>query len=146
MTDLTEAARATRTRDELLEKVSAAIDETLYAYSHGMMSEAMAKESILTIADEWATDDDEILAHMEMLVRDYGAADDNSLTAGAKVLKRRVLVACAPLMNLTAVLEALREPSEGMVDSGDAVAAYGGVIEVWSAMIDAAIAEVRQKL
>lgn len=96
MTDLTEAARATRTRDELLEKVSAAIDETLYAYSHGMMSEAMAKESILTIADEWATDDDELLAHMEMLVRDYGAADDNSLTAGAKVLKRRVLVACAP--------------------------------------------------
>ena len=49
-------------------------------------------------------------------------------------------------LNLIAVLEALREPSEGVVDSGDAVAAYGGVIEVWSAMIDAAIAEVRQKL
>lgn len=147
MTDrIAEAARATRTRDELLEKVSAAIDETLYAYSHGMMSEAMAKESILTIADEWATDDDEILAHMEMLVRDYGAADDNSLTAGAKVLKRRVLVACAPLMNLTAVLEALREPSEGMLKAAPAsdLKTKYGALYVWRAMIDAAIDEVRK--
>ena len=112
------------TRDDLLQKVSAAIDETLYAYSHGLMSEDMAKESILAIADDWATDEDEILAHMEMLVRDYGAADDNSLTAGAKVLKRRVLVACAPLMNLTAVMDALREPSEGMLKAAPATRKY----------------------
>ena len=140
------------TREDLLQKVSAAIDETLYAYSHGEMSDDMAKESILTIADEWATDDDEILAHMEMLVRDYGAADDNSLTAGAKVLKRRVLVACAPLMNLTAVLEAIREPSERMLRASDRFAHtdetenidWKGIARVqWRAMIDALIAEVR---
>lgn len=48
-------------------------------------------------------------------------------------------------MNLLAVLEALREPSEGMVD------AIGvGTVETdanrWRTMIDALIAEVRQKL
>lgn len=37
------------TREDLLQKVSAAIDETLYAYSHGEMSDDMAKESILAL-------------------------------------------------------------------------------------------------
>lgn len=50
------------TRDELLQKVSAGIDETLYAYSHGLMSEDMAKESILTLIPpqpklEWRGDE-----------------------------------------------------------------------------------------
>lgn len=46
-------------------------------------------------------------------------------------------------LNLLAVLDAIREPSEMMVDGGDTVAAYGGVSEVWSAMIDAAIDEAK---
>ena len=40
------------TREDLLQKVSAAIDETLYAYSHGEMSDDMAKESILALIPE----------------------------------------------------------------------------------------------
>jgi hypothetical protein len=44
------------------------------------------------------SEEDEILAHMEMLVRTYAVADDDSLTDAAKSLKRRILFICAPLM------------------------------------------------